>query len=273
VGTFSHVSQIDITNEECQAIREAVMRECNTRRYASITDLPFGEIVERNYELSITAVHNAVYRICLSDKFDKKGKIVTRKGDVLDALTIMKEYCRTIDKCSLDDLLNFEKDLTGEVHRWIPMEAGNAILVRVDRDTYVADRHVHFNADAIDEAIGLFVKGNYLPLKSLTTFGAFPDCGQTWNLFLLESYCRRFSRKFRFDTPSVNSRNAGAVIRKSCGMAYTEIMTDAAAKADISLNDTAVGKFLYESGYTGRSTTAKVGEIIDKAKAIRERRD
>ena len=273
VETFSHVSRIEITDEERQAIREAALRECNARGYASITDLPFGEIEERNYELSITAVHNAVYRICLSDKFDKKGKIVARKGDVFDALTIMKKYCRTIDKCSLDDLLTYEKELTGEVHRWIPMEAGNTVLVRIDKNTYVADRYVHFNADIIDEAIGLFVKGDYLPLKSFTTFGAFPDCGQTWNLFLLESYCRRFSRKFRFDTPSVNSRNAGAVIRKSCGMDYTEIMTDAVANADVPLKDTAVGKFLYESGYTGRSTTAKVNEIIDKAKAIRERRD
>lgn len=272
VETFSHISQIEITEEEREAIRDVATQKCNASGYVSITDLSFEEIEERNYELSITAVHNAVYRICLSDKFDKKGKIITRKGDVFDALIIMKEYCRTIDKCLLDDLLNFEKELTGEVHRWIPMEAGNTILIRIDKDTYVADRYVHFDSDLIDEAIGLVVNGDYLPLKAFTTFGAFPDCGQTWNLFLLESYCRRFSRKFRFDTPSVNSRNAGAVIRKSCGMDYTEIMTDAVANADVPLNDVAVGRFLFDSGYTGRSTTAKVKEIIEKAKAIRERR-
>lgn len=273
VETFSHVSRIEITDEERQVIREAAVRECNARGYASITDLPFGEIEERNYELSITAVHCAIYRICLSDRFDKKGKILALKGDALDALTIMKKYCGTIDKCSLDDLLIYEKELTGEVHRWIPMVAGNTVLVRIDKNTYVADKYVHFDADIIDEAIGLFVKGDYLPLKSFTTFGAFPDCGQTWNLFLFESYCRRFSRDFRFDAPSLNSRNAGAVIRKSCGMDYTEIMTDAVANANVPLKDTAVGKFLYESGYTGRSTTAKVNEIIDKAKDIRKRRD
>jgi len=271
--TFSHINRISITDEEREAIREATVRECNIRGYASITDLPFGEIKERNYELSVTAVHNAVYRICLSDKFDKKGKIVTHKGDVLDALAIMKEYCRTIDKCSLDDLLNYEKELTGEVHRWAPMEAGNAIMVRIDKDTYIADRYVHFDANATDKVIGLFVKGDYLPLKSFTTFGLFPDCGQMWNLFLLESYCRRFSQNFRFDAPAVNSRNAGAVIRKSCGMNYTEIMADAVVNADVPLNDVAVGLFLFDNGYTGKSTTAKVSEIIDKAKAIRERRN
>ncbi len=273
VKTFSHVSRIEITNEERQVIREAAVRECNFRGYASIIDLPLCEIKERNHQLSITAVHSAVYRICLSDKFDKKGKIVARKGEVFDALTIMKKYCRAQDKCSLDDLLSFEKELTGEVHRRIPMEAGNTVLVRIDENTYAADKYVHFNADIIDKAIGLLVQGDYLPLKSFTTFGAFPDCGQTWNLFLLESYCRRFSRKYRFDTPSVNSRNVGAVIRKTCCMDYTEIMADAVAKAHVPLQDTTVGKFLSESGYTGRRTTAKISEIIDKAKAIRERRD
>ena len=273
VETFSHVSRIEVTDEERLVIREAALRECNSRGYASIADLPFGEIEERNYGLSFTAVHNAVYRICLSDKLDIKGKIITRKGDTLDALTIMKNYCLTIERCSLDDLLSYEKELTGEVHRWIPMEAGNTVLVRIDKDNYVADRFVHFDSEAVDAAIELFIEGDYLQLISFTTFGAFPHCGQAWNLFLLESYCRRFSRKFRFDTPSVNSRNAGAVIRNNCGMDYTEIMTDAVANADIPLKDTAVGQFLYESGFTGRRSTAKVNEIIDKAKAIRKRKD
>ncbi|MDL2264081.1 hypothetical protein LJC31_05465 [Synergistaceae bacterium OttesenSCG-928-I11] len=273
VETFSHVSRIEISEEERESIRAAAVQECDARGYVSITSLPFGDIEERNYELSITAVHNAVHRICLSDKFDKKGKIVTRKGDIFDALSIMKEYCQNIEKCSLDDLLNYEKQLTGEIYRWVPMEAGYAVLVRIDKKNYVADRYVHFNTDLIDEAIELMIKGDYLPLKSFTTFAAFPDCGQTWNLFLLESYCRRFSPKFRFDTPSVNSRNAGAVIRKSCGMDYTAIMADAVANADVPLKASAIGRFLFNSGYTGRSTTAKVAEIIEKAKALRERRD
>ncbi len=271
--TFSHVNRVSITEEEREAIREVAMRKCNANGYVLISDLPFWEIEERNNELSIVAVYKAVYQICLSDRFNKKGKIVTRKGDVFDALTIMKKYCRTVDKCSFDDLLNIENELTGMVRRQISLEAGSAILVRIDKDTYVADRHVHFNVDKIDEVIEFFVKGGYLPLKSFTAFGAFPECGQEWNLFLLESYCRRFSRRFRFDTPMFNSRNAGVVISKSCMLNYTEIMTDAVVNADISLKSTDVGKFLYESGYTGRSTTTKASEIIAKAKGIRKRRN
>ncbi|TAL39062.1 MAG: hypothetical protein EPN93_03025 [Spirochaetes bacterium] len=272
-GVYTHISSVDINDEERAAITNYVAMAYRKCGYASLSDIPLGEIVERNCELTLTAVRNATFEIIIADKYDRRGKIVMSKGDTLDALSIMKEHCRSLEKCTLQELLNFERELTGEAHRWIPMEAGNTVLVRIDKDTYLADKYVHFNADIIDEAIGLFVKGDYLPLKSFTTFGAFPDCGQTWNLFILESYCRRFSRKFRFGTPSVNSRNAGAIIRKSCGMDYTEIMTCAVANADVPLKEAAVGKFLYESGYTGRKTTAQVNEIIDKARAIRERMD
>jgi hypothetical protein len=271
VETFSHISRIDISETEREAICKVVEQECDANGYTSISDLPFGEIIERNYELSLTAIHSAVFRICLSGKFDKHGKIITRKGDMLDAVAIMKDYCRTIDKCTLDDLLNYEKELTGEVHRWIPMEAGSSALIRIDKDIYVADKYAHFNSDAIDDAISLFVKHDYLPLKSFTTFSAFPDCGQHWNLFLLESYCRKFSKRFRFDAPAVNSRNAGAVIRVGCLLNYTDIMTDAVANSDIHLADNIVSKFLSESGYTGRrSSSGKAAEIIAKAKMLRE---
>jgi hypothetical protein len=273
VETFSHTSRIDITNEEQHRLRDVAMHECSVHGYASMTILPNKDIEDRNHDLSITAIHNAIYRICLSDKFDKKGKIITRKGDVFDAFSIMKEHCRTVDKCTLDDLLNFERELTGEVHRWIPMEAGNQVLIRINKNSYVADKYVRFDVDAIDDAIEAVIKGDYVPLKTFTTFGTFPDCGQKWNLFLLESYCRRFSRAFRFDTPSVNSRNAGAIIRKSSGMNYTEIMTDAVAKSEILLTNESIGRYLYESGYTGRNTTSKASEIISKARIMRERRD
>ena len=273
VGIYTHISKIVITKEERTAIREAAMKACKAHGYVSLIDLPFGEVAERNDGLSISAVHNATFRVCLSDKFDMNGKIVTRKGDTLDALTIMKKYCRTIEKCSLDDLLDYSKELTGDDHRWIPMEAGNAVLVRLDKDTYVADKYVRFNVKAVDAAIERLMEGEYLPLKSFTTFGAFPDCGQTWNLYLLESYCRRFSRSFRFDAQSVNSRNAGVVVRKRCGLSYTEIMSDAVGKASIPLTDGAVTRFLSDAGYTGRSAmTGKVRDIIDKAKAAREKR-
>jgi len=268
--TYSHISKIVITREELDAIRETVRLECNANDYISVTDLPLGEIEERNYKLSESARYNAVFHICLADKYDKKDRIIIRKGKTLDTLKIMKSHCRKVDKCSLGDLMNREKELTGNVtHR--SLEAGYAVLVRVNRDTFVADKYVDFDTKTIDEAITRNVTKDYLPLKAFTTFAIFPHCGRAWNLFLLESFCRRFSNKFRFEAQCVNSRNAGTIIRKSCCMSYTEIMADAIAKSEIVLESALVGKYLFETGFTGKSTNKKIGEVIEKAKALRER--
>ena len=274
-AVYTHVGKVDATEEECAAIAAYVDAACRTDGYASLSDIPLGEIKDRNCELSLTAIHNALYVIVLSDKhyYNRRGKIITRNGDTLNALTIMKEHCRSLDKASLQELLVFERELTGESHRWIPMEAGYSVMVRSDKDSYIAEKYVHFDAAEIDGAINLFLTGEYLPLKSVTTFAAFPHCGQAWNLFLLESYCRRFSDRFRFEALAVNSKNAGAIVRKSCRMSYGQIMADAVAESNIPLEKTVIVKFLCSNGYIGRRSYAKTDELIEQAKVLRERND
>ncbi len=269
---YTHISKVNLPDEECVAIVDYVATACRTNGYASLNNIPLGEIEVNNHGLTLTAIHNAVFGIVLADKYDKRGKIITRKGDTLDALTLMKEHCRTLDKCSLQDLLDFERELTGESHRWIALEAGYSVMVRADADTFFAEKYVHFNATEIDAVLDLFVTGDYLPLQSVTTFAAFPHCGQAWNLFLLESYCRRFSNRFRFEALAVNSKNAGAIVRKRCHLSYGRIMADAVAKSNIPLEKEAIKVFLCSNGYTGRRSYAKIDDLIKHAKAIRERR-
>jgi hypothetical protein len=272
VGVFSHVSKIAISDIELNEVVARADKECSKHGYVSITDLPVEDIQAYNHELTITAVHNAVFQVCLSADYVKNGKIITRKGQPLDALSIIKEYCRGVERCTLKELLELEIELTGERHRWIPMGAANDTLVRLNKENYVSDNYVCFDIEATDKAIERFVTDDFLPLKAFTTFSFFPDCGQTWNLFVLESFCRRFSRKFRFATPSVNSRNAGAVICKNCHLDYIDILSHAVAEANIALDDKTIGVFLYESGYIGKKSTSKSKEIAEKAKVLREGR-
>ncbi|MDR1147359.1 MAG: hypothetical protein LBK66_01890 [Spirochaetaceae bacterium] len=271
-GTYTHVNKVIISKDEKEAVSRAAKKGCAVYGYVSVNNLPLLEIAERNYELSVSAIQSAVYSICLSDEYDKKGKIIVKKGKTLNALEIMKAYCVNLDKCTLDDLLQYEEEITGEIRRFLSMEAAFSTMVRIDKATFVADKYIAFNKTKVDKAISKFVTGDYLPLKSFTTFGAFPDCGQRWNLFLLESYCRRFSKQFRFDTPSVNSQNAGAVVRKSCELSYTEIMADAVIHAKIPLSEERIAVFLFEAGYTGRSASAKVNVVIETAKALQRRK-
>lgn len=269
-GEFTHISKVDISEDETTEIMRFVGAEIRAHKYASIAYTPLGEIPEKNYNLSITAIHNAVYHICLSRNYEQRGKIITQKGDGIDAKFIMEEHCRTLDRCTLEDLFEFERELTGECHRWISMEAGYAMMVRTDENAFIAERHVDFDKSTIDKAIDQFMNGGeFAPLRAVTTFALFPHCGQPWSLFLLESYCRRFSDKFRFEALSVNSTNAGVILRKHSRLTYFDIMAEAVAKSGISLDEKTVLNFLATSGYSSQRRYAKIVELIKRAKGLR----
>ena len=258
------------------AIREAARTTYDANGYVSVTDLPLERIEDCNDELSKTAIYDAVFRISLSGDLDKKGKILFRKGEAFNMQRVLETLYRKVGNCSLDDLKRLEMELTGETkpQSLYHLEAAAAALIRVDKNTFVTEERVDFDVDAADKAIAGFITESYLPLKAFTTFAAFPHCGQTWNLFLLESYCRRFSRQFQFEALYTNSRNAGTILRKShreLYKSYTEIMADAVAKSDIALEADLLNEFLLNSGYTGRRGNVKIGEIIEKVKILRER--
>lgn len=270
-GVYAWIEKILVSDLEKEAIVGYVENYLNSHVYISLSAIPSEELFNNNHNLSPSAIQLSIYQKCLSHKYNRMGKIITKKGITLDALTIMKDYCESFDRCSLDDLFCYQKDFIGDNNKGISLEAGLSVLIRIDKDIFVSDQYVNFDVDSTDKLIDKYVLGDYLPLKSFTTFITFPHCGQVWNLFLLESYCRRFSKIFRFDSPSVNSSNVGVVIRKNCELYYIDIMADAVAKAELPLKSLFISKFLFENGYTGRRTTAKDFEIIEKAKVIRER--
>lgn len=271
VGVYTELSKFDITEEEKQEIVNIAALKCNENGYLSLAEIPINKISERNPELSVSAILNSVFSVCLDGKYKRRGKIVTLKGVKLNAIDITKKHCRSLERCTLDELLSFEKELTGEVHHWVSMEAAYAVMVRIDSANFVAQKYVEFDVAKIDDILDGLCPEDYLPLRSITTFAAFPHVGQVWTLFLLESYVRRFSEKYRFEVLSVNSKNCGAIVRNSCDKNYREIMTDAVAKSDVKLSKKEVLEFLYSSGYIGKRSLSSIDAILSQAKIIRER--
>lgn len=274
-GECIHISKIYVTEAEKARFRDLIEAQCEAHRYISLADLDLNEIAEKNYELSISAIQAAVFQMCCTGtRYVRHGKIVTRRGEDIDALYIMKEFCRIQDKIMLEDLLAFEVELTGEQHRWIPMQAGYDTMVRINEQVFVADGHLDIDTNAIDNAIEHFMNGGeYIPLQSVTTFAMFPYCKQSWNLYLLESYCRRFSPNFRFETRAVNSKNTGAIIRKNSRLTYDDIMADYVARSNVALTKQAVLDYLFDNGLISVRKHKDIEKLIRTIRTIKERRD
>jgi hypothetical protein len=268
-GVYTHTGKFEIYDEEKTAIADFVRNGCLADGYVSLNELPLNEIIERNYELSLMAIHTLVYKVCLADDYQRNGKIVSCFGYKLDIVNLLKKYCHTLDRCTVQELIDYETELTGEAYKPYVLQAGYESMVRIDEDTFLTERLLHFDRNAIDNAIDLFVGGYYTPLRNVTTFAAFPHCGQAWNSYLLESYCLRFSNRYRLAAASVNSANIGIIVRKTCELSLDEIMADAVANSGIPLETAEVLEYLCANGYIGKRKYSKVNEIIERARAVR----
>lgn len=152
------------------------------------------------------------------------------------------------------------------------IEAANSVMVRIDKDSFIADRLISFDVDRVDSALDHIVTNEFIGMKEITTFSTFPFCRYGWNLFLLESYCRRFSKKYRYATRRANSSNSGAVVAKNCELSYHDIMAKAAARSERDLSKDEILDFLTETGYMERKRYSDIERLIAYAKELRERR-
>jgi hypothetical protein len=271
-GVYTHTSKLKIDQVEQLAIERRVKEEIAEHGYVSLAAIDVLNNLELNPELSQTAVKNGLFQVCFADRYEKRGNIITPKGVTLNSVAIFEDYCLRNNRLTLGELLEFEKEINGRVHSQSLFVAYDT-MVRVDKDTFVGDSEISFDIKATDNAIASFVHTDVIPLQAVTSFTFFPYIdGYPWNWYLLESYCKRFSKQFMYQSLSVNSRNVGAIFRKSAGFTdYIDVLATTIADSNIELNDRAVGDYLFESRYIARRTGA-VSKVVANARILRERR-
>jgi len=271
--TYALLDHVIISDPEKSAIKEFVKSTCEIVGYASLSDIPLGSIAEVNYELSDTALYNAIYNKVLLGEFYLNGKILTTTESTISAISIVKAYCANKSECSFDELSNRVIELIGGTNRQYAFEAAYDTLVRVEANRFVAERYVNFEIDAVDALLDDLITDDFIAIKGIATFALFPFCGQSWNYYLLESFCYRFSKKYRLEVMNFNDKNAGIIAKKTCNLKYQEMLAVAAARADIALTTEDVGAFLFASGYMAKRKYAGLSNIVERAKGLRERKN
>ena len=270
-GVYTHISKIDFDKKECCEACAKIEEIIKTDGFASLISIDIQKCIEQNPQLSEASVKNGFFQAYLASRYEKRGNIVSKNGTVLSANVVFEDFCLSRDKLTLDELLEFEKEINGNINNQSIYVAYNNV-VRIDKDTFIADNLIKFDVNAIDKAIALFLKGDVIPITAVTSFISFPYIdGYQWNWFLLESYCRRFSKKFKFESLSAGNQNIGAIINQSAGFtSYADALAAAVAVEPIELNIKDVGDFLFEKGYIARRTIF-VTDVVTKACLIRER--
>jgi hypothetical protein len=267
-SVYTHISKIEIDYNEVKKINNKIKTEIAKHGYFSLASFDLPRSCELNPELSRVAVRNGLFKICFADRYEKRGNIVTQKGTILNSITLLKDYCLTHDRLTIDELFDFEKEIYDGVHSQSLFIAYDT-MIRIDKNIFVSDEMINFDVEKIDNALALFVTDDIVPLRIVTSFISFPYIeGYHWNLFLLESFCRRFSKVFTYQCLSVNSRNVVAIYKKTLKFAnYIDVLADVVFKKGITLTKEDVGNFLFENGYIAQRTDV-ILKIIEKAKQV-----
>ena len=271
-GEYLFIDRFRITKDEEEDILDFVDEICKENGFASLCDVPLGSIEEENYELTQTAIYNAIYKKVLSGKYHMNGKILTKEKSELDAVMLLKQYIKDKDECTFDEVADKVVELTGGINRQYAFQALYDDMVRVDKNRFVANRLVNFSIDEIDTVLAGFVTDNFCAIRDVTTFAMFPLCGQNWNHYLLESFCYKYSRRYSLHVIHFNDKNAGIIAEKNFNKKYNEMLVIALARTDVELSPEVIGQYLFNTGYMAKSKYAKLGEIAQRASELREKR-
>lgn len=271
-GEYLFIDRFRITKDEEEDILDFVDEICEENGFASLCDVPLGSIEEENYELTQTAIYNAIYKKVLSGKYHLNGKILTKEKSELDAVMLLKQYIKDKDECTFDEVADKVVELTGGINRQYAFQALYDDMVRVDKNRFVANRLVNFSIDEIDKVLAGFVTDNFCAIRDVTTFAMFPLCGQNWNHYLLESFCYKYSRRYSLHVIHFNDKNAGIIAEKNFNKKYNEMLVIALARTDVELSPEVIGQYLFNTGYMAKSKYAKLGEIAQRASELREKR-
>ena len=148
-------------------------------------------------------------------------------------------------------------------------------MVRIDKDNFVKDSFVNFDAKKIDRFIEENIcTGKYMSLKKIGPLvSIFPSVeNYRWTGYLLESYIYSYSEKYELLNSSFSENDFnGVMIRRDAGkMEYDDIIMDVLIHKDCNTEEDALNE-LKEDGYITRANYKGINIILEKAKIKRRK--
>lgn len=256
-----------VPDHEENDILTYVSNACELDGYASLTDVPLGSIPELNYQVTGTALYTAIFNKVLKGKYHNNHRILTVGKSDLNIVKVLSKAYAQRDEITLEEVTDKVTELNGGLKQQDAFEVLYNGFIRISKSKFICRRKVHFNVDEIDSIlIGIYTKG-YGAIRDVGTFAMFPECGVTWNHYVLESYCYSYSRKFSLLILNFNSKNAGAIAESK--YSYNDVLALSLSESNLDFTEESAGDYLFQKGLMAKRKYYKLGEIINKAAEIK----
>lgn len=280
-GKFIPFSKIQFDTDEIDAAKKQISLYIDKVGYAIPEDYSLSSNFALNPEVAEKDMRNIIYEKFFSEDFTKRGKRLFRKNKVdkrsisTGAVNQLREFIAEQKKLPVEKLFAFAETLgLTQKETAILLSAAHEKMIRVDKNLFVEDSLINFDVAEVDKALRPFVKGKIIPLRGVTSFTGFPPVeGYSWNLFLLESFLRKYSKKYVYDAPAANSVNAGAIYPKSMEFTnYLDVQAAVILQEKLPLeNFVAIEYFLLGQGFRAKRSSDTTTRIIARARKLLEK--
>ena len=271
-GEYFHENIFEISESEFEQIADIINSFINQNEYAIWTDV-WKEInekmpvfVENNLYLSGLGIRNALSQR-FTGKFIFESAVISLLKDRYSMRDIYQLYAKHHPEFSSDDIYNLSKELDTNIY----FDALYEVSVRVSHDKFISKNTIHFDVEAIDKAIGSFISKEYIRIREIDSYLAFPNVEYEWNEYLLESFVYSYSKKYVLLNNGFSLHNVAGAVAKKDGAIYAFVDACAAVLADapISLNKNDALNYPADVNMITRRTYRDLDTAIRKAAQIR----
>lgn len=270
--TYAQTDLIELDQAEVSDIISRIVPQIREKGFFSLAQLSIEESCGMNPQVSSSAVRDAIYNRYMSNEFTRNGLIVKRPEIRLSTYQLMETWLKGLDQVTLNEVEDYERELTGR-NAILGIAVASSTMIRIDHDHYVSDAAIQFDVEAVDRAIALFARDKIIPISAITSFTSFPEVpGYSWNLYLVESFLRRFSRRFTIDGGPAQMSYVGGICSADRSFEnYEDRLAHAVLQDDVALTEDAVGRYLTERKYILRRSEA-VRKTLERARVLKEQR-
>ena len=270
-GDYHSVLNIRFDLKEIYAAQRRISRLIDANDFAAPDDYDLSSNFALNPELTEKVLRDVIFDEFFSADFSRQCKrlfkkdVVNNRVDSGVATDRLRDFLADRKYISVDKLFDFAKD--AGIYPPNSVRIACEKMIRAEHNLFVADSLIRFDVDAGDDALSPFVQGKIIPIRAVNSFTGFPPVeGHPWNLFLLESFLRRFSSRYSFSSPSDNSSNVGAIHPRSMRFQnYLDVQAAAIIQENVPLEKSAVENFLVERGYRTNRIDRVTYKIIERA--------
>lgn len=273
-------SSFNITEEQKERLIETVNWICERYTQASFDKIDvIDELKKENDHFSDIAFRDIIFEI-LGDDYERQGQNIVRKGQSEAFSAFLKNYLKDCEHITLVELQDLAKQREGKMETKRILDIALNAMVRINANDFVANKFLDFDIERTDEILDTIIKDDFIGIKEVSSAQfeiLFPRLSKyKWNTFLLESYCRRFSKKYKFYVPTANSKGVGAIVKKEIEIKNSDDYYNLMAKAvlrnrNVEIEEDDIGDFLInKTGYISdihrKRIVPKVMEAINKIK-------